>query len=298
MPVFNREELAPRAIRSILAQDFADFEFIIVDDGSTDGTAEAVRAFEDPRIRMAQMPVNCGIAMARNAGVNLARGEFIATMDSDDVSLPGRLGRQLEFLGANPEIDILGCNCVRVAGDARQSLVHAADDDMIKARLLRLNGASLFEPTTMIRASFLQRTQTRYPVVRTDSDHGFYIEAMVRGAKFAVLQETLFEYHRHDGNITSSDPEKLADHRRRKTPMRARLIGLFFPQIDHEEANAIAVWMEEGRRHSVVDAAMAVAAIRNASRDNRSYFGESRAELGHILREHASRALKALTRAG
>src|SRR6218665_3390156 len=108
MAVFNREHMVARAIRSILDQDFDDFEFIIVDDGSADRTIDTIRRFTDPRIRLIILPVNGGIGFARNIGVSLARGAFIATMDSDDVAMPDRLGKQYAYLHAHDNVDILG----------------------------------------------------------------------------------------------------------------------------------------------------------------------------------------------
>jgi len=295
MPVYDREHLVGRAIRSILDQDFSDFELVIVDDGSTDGTLDAIGRFDDPRISVASLPTNCGIAMARNLGLNLARGEFVATMDSDNVALSSRLGRQVEFLIAHPEIDILGSNAFRIENGVRGKGAHHESDDLIKARLLALNGSSLFHSTMMVRAAFLDRTGLRYPMVPVDEDHAFWIDAMVNGARFFVLQEFLLETHRHDGNFTAAGGPAASYQFRRKTPMRARVLGLFFPHLSVDEANAIALLMEEGRKQSPVEAATALAAIRKAASDKRSYLGESKAEVGNILKHHASLALKMLS---
>ena len=294
MPVYNREDLVGRAIQSILGQEFGDFEFIIVDDGSTDGTVDVIRSFGDPRIRLTSLPVNCGVPMARNFGFRLARGEVIATMDSDDVALPARLGKQRVYLAANPEIDILGTHAIHIDGNERRHARPPTSDAEIKARFLALDATCMYNPTTMIRVRFLEKTGLLSPITRTDSDHGFWIEAMINRARFANLPEPLLEYHRHGGNITAEPGKALTDHLRRKTPMRARLLGLFFPGLTHDEALAIATWMEEGRSASVMEVCMALAAMAKASMDARSYLGESKAELGKILGEHARRALTAL----
>ena len=110
MPVYNGEKYLAEAIDSILNQTFTDFEFIIVDDGSTDGSAEIIRTYQerDERVRLLQLERNMGIADARNAGIAVAKGEFIAAMDADDASLPERLEQQVQFLRSHPEIGGLG----------------------------------------------------------------------------------------------------------------------------------------------------------------------------------------------
>ena len=102
IPVYNRRAFIGPAIESMLAQTFEDFELLIVDDGSTDGGLEIMRSYEDPRVRVVANERNQGIPKTRNRGLELARGEYIALLDSDDVSVPDRLARQVEFLDRNP----------------------------------------------------------------------------------------------------------------------------------------------------------------------------------------------------
>lgn len=296
MPVFNRERMVVRSVQSILAQDFTDFECIIVDDGSTDGTVAAIRALADKRVVLVPLPVNAGIAAARNIGLNLARGEFIATMDSDDVAMPDRLSRQLAYLQAHPDVDIVGSDIVKVQGNLRMPQEKPRTDGAIKARLLTLDGGGMIHPTMMLRRAFLNRTGLRYPAVPTDVDHAFWIEAMVLGARFATVPGFLLDYHRHAGNVTAETAPRYRQHETRKTPMRARLLGLFFPALTHGEAAAIARWMEAGRQHSIPDVCAAVSAIRKAAAGDASHWGESRAELRGIMDEVLGRALAALSR--
>src|SRR6185312_7739382 len=98
MPVFNTERYVARATESILGQSFGDFEFIIIDDGSTDGSRGILERYarQDGRIRLVSR-ANTGYAVALNEGLGMARGEFVARMDSDDVSKPERFERQVEF---------------------------------------------------------------------------------------------------------------------------------------------------------------------------------------------------------
>lgn len=107
MPVYDQERYLSAAIESILCQTFKDFEFIIVDDGSTDGTTEILNRVADPRVRVISAP-HLGFLKALELGVREAKGKWVARMDSDDVSPADRLERQLEFLEAHPECSFVG----------------------------------------------------------------------------------------------------------------------------------------------------------------------------------------------
>lgn len=106
MSVFNGDIHLRKAIQSILDQDFTDFEFIIIDDGSTDGTKHIIESFKDKRIHMVSRE-NRGLVYSLNQGIELARGEFIARMDADDISSPDRFSKQLALLH-NEKADIVG----------------------------------------------------------------------------------------------------------------------------------------------------------------------------------------------
>ena len=110
MPVYNGEKYIAEAIESILSQTFADFELVIVDDGSEDSSAEIVRSYaeRDARIQFLPRSENGGDAVARNAGIAIARGQFITGMDCDDISLPDRLRKQVDLLQANPQVGVVG----------------------------------------------------------------------------------------------------------------------------------------------------------------------------------------------
>src|SRR5262249_44526169 len=110
MPVYNGERFVVEAVRSILAQTFRDFECLVVDDGSTDRTPELLAAEQarDPRLVVHRQPANLGFREALTTGCALARGELIARMDADDISLPTRLERQVAFLQTHPKVGVVG----------------------------------------------------------------------------------------------------------------------------------------------------------------------------------------------
>lgn len=115
IPVYNREKYISDSVKSILQQTRQDFELIVIDDGSTDKTADVVEAYNDPRIRLVRHEKNKGISGARNTGLDHVRGQFIAWLDSDDFALPNRLTEQVSYLETNPEIAMVG-SCAGLRG--------------------------------------------------------------------------------------------------------------------------------------------------------------------------------------
>ncbi|MDJ0799829.1 MAG: glycosyltransferase [Calothrix sp. MO_167.B12] len=106
--VYNGESYLREAIDSILAQTFPDFEFLIINDGSTDSTQEIIQFYDDPRIRLINNEYNLGLTRSLNKGLELAKGEFIARQDADDISEPERLAKQVAFLETHPEVALVG----------------------------------------------------------------------------------------------------------------------------------------------------------------------------------------------
>ena len=108
MSVYNGERYLTEAVDSILAQTFTDFEFLIIDDASTDRTPEILRSYEDPRIRIITNEENLGLTKSLNRGLALARGEYIARMDADDISYIERLDKQIKYLEEHPDVGLVG----------------------------------------------------------------------------------------------------------------------------------------------------------------------------------------------
>jgi glycosyltransferase involved in cell wall biosynthesis len=108
IPVYNRARYVGPAIESILGQSYTDFEILLVDDGSTDESVEVMRSYGEPRVRVVENKKNLGLPYTRNRGLELAQGEYIALLDSDDLSLPDRLACQVEFLDAHPDYAEVG----------------------------------------------------------------------------------------------------------------------------------------------------------------------------------------------
>ncbi len=190
MPVYNAEPYLQEAMDSILAQTFTDFEFLILDDGSTDSSAALVRACGDPRIRLIQNDHNLKLAATLNRGLDEARGEYVARMDADDVSLPDRMAQQAAFLDAHPAVGLCG-TWAEAFGGARFSLPNPADPEAIRAKLLF--DSALVHPSVMLRRSFFDRHGLRYPPLAHFEDYALWQQA-ARLFPIANLPTVLLRY--------------------------------------------------------------------------------------------------------
>ncbi|MEI6946635.1 glycosyltransferase [Paraflavisolibacter sp. H34] len=121
MPVYNAEKYLAEAIDSILQQTFTDFEFLILDDGSTDGSVRIIRSYSDSRIRLLQNETNAGITATLNKGIERAKAPLIARMDADDISYPARLQRQYDFFRAHPHCGLLSAGA-RTVTSSKESV--------------------------------------------------------------------------------------------------------------------------------------------------------------------------------
>lgn len=119
MPLYNAEAFLREAMDSILAQTFTDFEFLIIDDGSSDSSAEIVKSYADPRIVFHSNPENLGISETLNKGIEIANCELIARMDADDICRPDRLQKQYDYMIANPDCGLLSSWCNVVTADRK-----------------------------------------------------------------------------------------------------------------------------------------------------------------------------------
>ncbi len=112
IPTYNRSRCIARALDSVLAQDYRDWEIVLVDDGSTDATASVLQRYADPRIRMFKHPFNRGVGAAKNTGLDQIRGEWFGILDSDDELAPDALAELMRAAGAGPGISAVTCNCI------------------------------------------------------------------------------------------------------------------------------------------------------------------------------------------
>ena len=153
--VLNGVPLLNGCIQSVLAQTMADFEFIIIDDGSTDETWNVINSFRDPRIR-AFTQTNVGVAASANRGIHLARASYIARIDHDDVMMPTRLQEQLQFLQLNPAVALVGSYAQLIYGDSLSSDFYRAPTKSSALRLRLIFENPVVHPSVMMRTEIVR----------------------------------------------------------------------------------------------------------------------------------------------
>lgn len=194
MPVYNGEKYLKEAIESILNQSFKDFELILINDGSTDSSTEIVKSFNDQRIVFIDNGGNIGLSKSFNKGIALAKGTYIARMDADDIATPERLEKQLKYLEANPEIDILG-SAITIINEHGQNIGKASKPlthEGIKWQ--SLFSTPLLHPTVMARAQIL-KNHTFNENLHNSEDYELWSRLLWKTeTRFANLSEALLKY--------------------------------------------------------------------------------------------------------
>ncbi len=233
IPVYNREHYVGAAIRSTLAQTFQDFELLVIDDGSTDRTREVVSGFADPRIRLVCNDRNLGIPATRNRGLALARGEYIALLDSDDTSHPERLARQVAFLDRRPDFAEIGAwgQAMNAEGRPLPALQYRpVDADDVKVEFLfrcAIKNRSVMGRTALLRSYGYREDYARC------QDYDMHVR-IARDWKIGNLPQILVRGRVHPGRFTSATRD--LGRRIKLEIMRGQLedLGVAFDQDDLE----------------------------------------------------------------
>ncbi len=203
MPTYNTPvPILAAAVDSILAQSFQDFEFIILDDCSTDDSVEYLASLNDARIRVIRNQENLGITKTLNVGLSHARGQFIARMDSDDISLPQRFEKQLAFMQAHPDVIVCG-TWIEAFGDASYVTKRMLPErEYLRCSFIYGNVYGLSHPTAFFRTEALRAYGIRYDEqLPTAQDYSMWTLCAEYG-QLANVEEVLLRYRVHNGQIS------------------------------------------------------------------------------------------------
>ena len=200
MPVYNGEKYLNQAIDSILTQTFSDFEFLIIDDGSTDKSAEIINGYQDKRIRCLHNDTNLRLAATLNKGLNNSKGFYIARMDCDDISMPERLEKQVAFLDAHPDSCLCSGNAVSINHDGIIVSKPWWDENKTPVEWILLWGNAIIHPAVMMRKDVLDRKCLMYKTVE-DEDSSLWYELVMHG-KLVRLNEVLLQYRNTENNTS------------------------------------------------------------------------------------------------
>ncbi len=199
MPTYNRIGLLPRAIDSILNQTYDNFEFIIVDDGSNDGTKELLKTYaqSDPRIKILTNEKNMGISYSRNRGTDAAKGKYVAIMDSDDYSEATRFEKHVAYLEQHDDVVALNALYYEMGkeNNGYNNWVPPARFDFI------FHLKNYFTNISFFRTDFVRKHNIRYnEKMMSSEDYDFWAQIFMKGGKLRMLNEQLIRLRRHQSN--------------------------------------------------------------------------------------------------
>ena len=230
MPVFNAEQYLADAILSILEQSYPNFEFLIIDDGSKDNSSKIIEHFQksDTRICVVRQPINQGLVPSLNRGLDIAQGKYIARMDADDISLPDRLSKQVEYLESHPDVGILGCGVQHIdqTGKLLVSPQLFLGDLSIRWHILFEN--PFYHPSIMLRNSTLKTTGFQYNPHKQHAEDFDLLSRLLLFTKADNLPDTLLLYRIHSESISEKNTVK---QRLKATEISQETIQRFFPEM-------------------------------------------------------------------
>lgn len=246
-PMFNAEKYIEAAVRSVLAQTFVDFEYIIVNDGSTDGCGAIVDrlAAEDGRIKVIHLAKNMGNSAANNAGFAIARGEYVACMDADDVNHPERLARQVAYLDTHADVGLVATQYWKIDTDGKILRKTRNRLEDVVMRFYLFFGVPVCNPTTFFRREVVETLLPHVydPKLKTAADYDFLVRVAATW-RMHVLPEYLFYYRVNPNGLSKTKRDLLIE----ETVSRAvPLIRATLPKLTAtDEELAVFVGMQAG----------------------------------------------------
>ena len=193
MPVYNCVAYIRESVESILQQTFADFEFIITDDHSTDGTYEYLQTVTDKRIQLTRKPKNSGYTNSLNMGLEMAKGIYIARMDGDDIALPERLEKQVSFMNNNPNVAVSGCFYKMLGTDTIVEMPVTNEE----AKVVAIMHVPVAHPTVIMRREVLIKHHFIYNEKYEPAEDYDLWTRILEVADIENLPEVLLQYRRH-----------------------------------------------------------------------------------------------------
>lgn len=206
IPIHNQVDFLKKAIESVLNQIYQNFEVIIVNDGSTDQTREMVFSFKDERV-IYLWQENKGAALARNTGIEKAKGKYIAFLDADDLWLPEKLQKQVEFMEKNPEIGLLGTACVQVneKGEKIKEKIFPTENKILQKDLIKYN--PFIQSSVMVKKEVFDKAQGYDEEFLESEDYDLWLRIAKRH-KITNLSEPLVLKTYYLKNLSSSKDKK------------------------------------------------------------------------------------------
>lgn len=253
MPVYNSEQYIKESLDSIINQTYQNLEILLVDDGSTDRSVEIIKSYKDERIRLIQNRKNRGIPYTRNVGLKEASGEYIAIMDSDDIAVPNRIERQVQYLETNKKIDAIGSFYIKFGGKFEkrvQSRFTAPEE--IKAMLLFYN--PIANPSVTLRKSTLLKNNLTYHLdFFVAQDYQMWAQ-LIKVGNIAILPEYLLKYRFGHENISKiSNRDRVVRRKKLIDAIHEDLIKYYNIPLNKEEIEVFNDFFTESYGGAIQD---------------------------------------------
>ncbi len=199
MPMYNAEKLVKQTIDSILGQTFEDFEFLIVDDGSSDKSIDVVQSYSDSRIKLYKNEINIGYVPTLNKLIQIAEGEFIARQDNDDISHRQRLEKQVRYMQKHPQVGLCGSHAKFIGSKNSGGYFHPHTNSDIRAQMVF--GNPIVHPSVMIRSELFKggNPLSYNPDLMPAEDYALWYEISQK-AQIVNLKKSLLKYRWHANN--------------------------------------------------------------------------------------------------
>jgi len=271
MAVRNGLPYVEEAVESVLRQTFQDFELVIVEDASTDGTRERLRTFTDPRIRLVCNDSQQGQTRSLNRGLELAQGRLVARIDADDICFPDRLETQVRFLDRNPKIAVVGSRWIGLSPSGKPLGTRGntlSDDGSFLGRLLR-GDCPLYHTTVMFRKEAVEQAGGYDAAFKIGQDYDLWARMAARGLRAVVLETPLVFYRFHARQQSVADRPA---HQEELLEAHRRLLGFFCPQPEAVRRLVLLLrsddrfWKECGSKENVAGCMKTVEGILEQAR--------------------------------
>lgn len=204
MPAYNAEKYLREAIDSILTQTYKDFEFIIINDGSTDRTKEIIQSYSDPRIIYLENEKNSGICVTLNKGLDAARGRYIARMDSDDISMPERLAVQVDYLDQHPNVGVIGSYLQLIDENGANKYIFEFSPDPDECYINMIFATSVGHPSVLIRKSCLKENNLEYEEYFRGMEDFYLWWQLAKHTQISNIPRPLLYYRCHGSQVTKN----------------------------------------------------------------------------------------------
>ena len=244
MSTYNDAEYIREAVESILKQSFTDFEFLIIDDVSSDNTVDIISSFKDPRIKLIRNEVNRGLTCNLNVLLEMAKGEYIARMDGDDISHPDRFEKQVKYLDQNPDVYLVGTD---VHSFGATDLYWRLPDDSDELKIRMLLRPVFAHPSFMFRRTLIDEDIRYDESFRSAQDYEL-ASRLARDYKIGRVQQILLEYRVHEKQISQTQN---AGQNSNADRVRERLLSELTVNLTDEEKELYTSWIRERKLDSL-----------------------------------------------